>query len=591
MSVDLRRTVGAAFMDRAAAHPDEIALTIYRGSAETEHPGLSYGELARRAGLRAEHLASRLAPGERVIISLPTGTEFVELYLACMLAGLVAVPAPPLGGSSVAAERVAVIVGDCTPGLVFATARDREAIGERLGAHGLAHVPVEEPGDAGTGDLPDASGLRLGLRSDALAVLQYSSGSTGSPKGVLLDHGNVLANVLSLHVNGGIGRPGDSFGTWMPLHHDFGLFAQLTVALLYGSHTVLMSPSEFVKRPVEWFRLMTRFRTSVTAAPNFAFDLCLRLVQDHHLDGLDLSNLQRLINGSEPIHVPTAAAFAKRFAVTGLRPEVFTPGYGMAESVVYVSSNPRGEAATVVVVDPRDVESAERPRLTRTTGGEGKEIVGVGTPGAHEVRIVDPATRRALPDGEIGELWLRGDSIGRGYWNQPALSEEIFRARLDGEPAEAPGWLRTGDLAALCGGELFITGRLKEMVKVRGRNLFPHDLEQQARQAHPALAAFVGAAFGVAAPDERVVLIHEVDPRTPEQDLPAVAADVVRHLTTVFGVPVRNVLLVRRGTVRRTTSGKIQRQAIREQFLAGRVPLLHSRLDPDVRRLLPVDAQ
>lgn len=407
----------------------------------------------------------------------------------------------------------------------------------------------------------------------------------------MLDHGNILANVVSLHVNAGHGRPGDSFGTWVPLHHDFGLFAQLTVALLYGSHTVLMSPSEFVKRPVEWFRLMTRFGSTVTAAPNFAFSLCLRLIQDHQLVGIDLSNMQQFINGSEPIHVPTATAFAKRFAVTGLRPEAITAGYGMAESVVYVSSTPRGQAPKGLVVDPRDAESAERPRLTRTTGGEGKEIAGVGMPGAHEACVVDPATRQVLPDGAIGELWLRGDSVGRGYWNKPQLSEETFRARLPGEPADAPGWMRTGDLAAFTGGELFITGRLKEMIICRGRNLFPHDVEQQARQAHRALDAFVGAAFGVAVPDERVVLIHEADPRTPETDLPAVASEVVQHLTAFFGVPIRNVVLVRRGAVRRTTSGKIQRHAMCELFLAGRVAARYSRLDPDVRRLLPANAQ
>ncbi|MGI5182539.1 fatty acyl-AMP ligase [Dactylosporangium sp. CA-152071] len=590
MSVDPRRTVGAVFLERAAAQPGEVALTVYRGAGEAEspgHPGLTYGELARRAGLRAERLAERLAPGERVVISLPTGTDFVELYLACLLAGLVAVPAPPLGGSALAAERVAVIVGDCAPGLVFTEARDRAAMAERLAAHGLAHVPVEEPGDAGPGDLPGPSRLRLDAGPGALAVLQYSSGSTGSPKGAMLEHRNVLANVLSLHDNAGHGRPGDTFGTWVPLHHDFGLFGQLTVALLYGSHTVLMSPSEFVKRPVEWFRLMSRFRCTVTAAPNFAFGLCLRLIQDHHLDGVDLSGMQQFVNGSEPIHVPTVTAFAKRFAVTGLRPEAFTAGYGMAESVVYVSSTPRGEAPSVFVADPAGTMSAERPALNHSTGGEGKEIAGVGTPRAHTARVVDPQTRQVLPDGAIGELWLRGDSVGPGYWGRPELSEEIFNARLDDEP----GWLRTGDLAAFRDGELFITGRLKEIVIVRGRNLFPHDLEQQARQAHPALAAFAGAAFGVSVPDERVVVVHEVDPRTKTEDLPAVALDVARHLTEFFGVPARNVVLVRRGTVRRTTSGKIQRRAMRDLFLAGRVPTLHSRLDPDVRRLLPVDAQ
>ncbi|MEV4140941.1 fatty acyl-AMP ligase [Dactylosporangium sp. NPDC049742] len=582
-----RRAVGAAFLDQAGRHADAMALTLYRGSNETEHPALTYAELARRAGLRADALAARLAPGERVLISLPTGTEFVELYLACMLAGLVAVPTPPLAGSPVAAERVAVIVADCTPALVYATGADRDAVVERLRSHGLGHVPVEAPGDAGTGD-PAARPAR-NVSPDMLAVLQYSSGSTGSPKGVMLDHGNVLANIAALRRFAGLGAPGDVFGNWMPLHHDFSLFGQLTVALLHGVPSVLMSPGEFVRRPVEWLRMLDRFGATVTAGPNFAFGLCLRLIKDEHLDGLDLSAMSSFINGSEPIHAPTMAAFAKRFARVGLRPEIFTPGYGMAETAVFVSSCPRDRQPAVLVVDPREAETAGHPRLVRSTGGTGKEVVGVGAPGAHELRVVDPQTRAALPDTAIGEIWLRGAAIGRGYWDKPELSTEIFQARLDGEPDDAPGWLRTGDLGAVVDGELFITGRTKEMVIVRGRNLFPHDLEQHARLANAALDGFVGAAFGVDAPDERIVVIHEVDPRVPAGDLPGVANDVLRHLTTSFGVPVRNVVLVRRGTVRRTTSGKIQRRAMREQFLAGQVAALHSVLDPQVQRLIAVE--
>ncbi|MEU2339197.1 fatty acyl-AMP ligase [Streptomyces sp. NPDC013172] len=595
MTIDLARaqTVGAAFLERAAEHPEKTALTIYRGSTATEHPSRTYAELARRAGRRAEELMSRLAPGERVLISLPTCCEFVEIYLACMLAGLVAVPMPPLVGSSTttAAERVALVAGDCRPGLAFTTPGDKEALAERLRSHGLGNVPVEEPGDIGPDEVPTALLPGRNVSSDTLAVLQYSSGSTGSPKGVMLDHGHILANLAALRAFACLGTPDDSFGSWMPLHHDFGLFAQLTTALIHGVHTVLMSPTEFVKRPVEWFRMMDRFGTTVTSAPNFAFGLCLRLIRDQQLEGLDLSALSCIINGSEPIHAPMMAAFAKRFASIGLRPEAYMLGYGMAETTVYVSGTPRDKEPRVLVVDPRQAESAENPRLVETMGGAGKEIVSVGTPGAHETRIVDPQTLRTLPDGAIGEIWLRGSSIGRGYWDKPELSEQTFQAHLADDPDDAPGWLRTGDLGAVLGGDLFVTGRLKELVIVRGRNLYPHDLEQQARLANAALEGFVGAAFGVAAPDERVVLVHEVDPRVLAEDLPAVAADVMRELTAFFGVPVRNVMLVRRGTVRRTTSGKIQRRAMRERFLAGGIPALHSVLEPDIRRLTAVDAQ
>ncbi len=592
MTTDLvgRKTVGGAFMDRAAAHPNKIALTIYRGSTATEHPSLTYAELAQAALRRADELMARLAPGERVLICLPTSTEFVELYLACMFAGLIVVPTPPLGGSAVAAERIAVIAGDCRPGVAFAAQGDIQAIAERLRSRGLGHVPLEEPSAAGAGDGPAPFPRSRIVTPDTLAVLQYSSGSTGSPNGVMLDHENILANVAAIRA-AGIGESDDTFGSWLPLHHDFGFFVQLTVALLYGVRAVVMPPTAFVRKPVEWFRMMDRFGTTVTSAPNFAFGLCLRLVSDHHLDGLDLSRMRCIVNGSEPIHAPTMAAFAKRFACVGLRPEIYSPGYGLAETTVFVSACPPHRPPSVLVADPRHAESAERPRLVSTTGGTGKEVVGVGTPEAHQTRIVDPRTRRALPDGAIGEVWLRGTSVGRGYWDKPELSAQTFQARLADDRDEGPGWLRTGDLGALVDGELFVTGRLKEMMIVRGRNLFPDDLEQQARLANAALEGFAGAAFAVAAPDERVVLIHEVNPRVPAEDLPAVATDVLHRLTASFGVPVRNIVLVRRGVVRRTTSGKIQRHAMREQFLTGAIAALHSELDAGVRRLTAVDAR
>jgi acyl-CoA synthetase (AMP-forming)/AMP-acid ligase II len=591
INLDGRRVVGGAFMDQAAEHPSKIALTIYAGSSATEHFSLTYAELARRAAWRAEGLTARLAPGERVLISLPTCPEFVELYLACTLAGLIAVPTPPLGGSAVATERLGVIARDCRPGVAFTTAGDTETIAERLRSCGLGHVPVEEPGDIGPGDAPAPVPRLPNVSPDTLAVLQYSSGSTGSPKGVMLDHENILANVAALVAFAGIGGPEDSFGSWLPLHHDFGLFVQLTNALLHGVPTVLMSPSQFVRRPVEWFRMMDQFASTVTSAPSFAFGLCLRLIEDSDLEGLDLSSIRCFVNGSEFIHAPTMAGFAKRFARLGLRPEVFTAGYGMAEATVYVCCTPIDQAPTVLVADPRQAEDAERPRLVGTAGGAGKEFVGVGMPGAHEIRIVDAHSRQPLPDGDIGEVWLRGASVGRGYWNQPELSSQTFGARLAGDPDNAPGWLRTGDLGALVGGELFITGRLKEMMTIRGRNLFPHDLEHQARLANGALEGFVGVAFGVTAPDERIVLVHEVNPRWPKEDLPAVATDVVRRLTESFGVPVRNIMLVRRGVVRRTTSGKIQRHAMRELFLADGIPALYSELDPGVREVTAVGSR
>lgn len=585
MTPDLvaHRNAGDAFAERVAEHPERTALTIYRGPAAAGHEALTFADLSRRAQLRAAALSARLAPGDRVLIALPTCTEFVELYLACLCAGMVAVPAPAPGGSANAAERVAAIAVDCGPAVAFTAAGDRAAMAERLRDHGLEHVPVAEPGEVGPGESPAPPARQRRPGRDTLAVLQYSSGATGTPKGVMLAHGDILADIAAFCGRCRIG-PDDSFGTWLPLHHDMGLFGQLTAGLLLGAPCVLMPPADFVRRPAEWFRMMDRFGTTTTAAPNFAYDLCRRVITDEQLDGLDLSRVRFAFNGSEPIHPPTMAAFSHRFERTGLRPESVTPAYGLAEATVCVSVKPEGVPATVLVVDPVRLQAAECPEL-RATSGEGKEIVSVGRSVGFQTRAVDPRTRRALPDGAIGEIWLRGPGVGRGYWNQPDLSERTFAARLaDGGAAQdaEPGWLRTGDLGAFVDGELFITGRIREMLIVHGRNLFPHDLEQEARAAHEALGGLVGAAFGVAVPDERIVLVHEVSPRVPAGDLPAVAAAVTRRLTVAAGAPVRNVLLVRRGTVRRTTSGKIQRGGTRARFLAGDIVALYADLEPGV---------
>ncbi|RPE33069.1 fatty acyl-AMP ligase [Kitasatospora cineracea] len=577
------RNVGDALAARAAAHPDRTALTIHRGSAGPAPESLTFAELHRRARLRAAALADRFAPGGRVLLALPTSTEFVEVYLGCLLAGLVAVPVPVPGGSAHATARVAAVVRDCTPGLVLATGQDRAALCEWLLTQDL-DVPVEAVAPVGDGpangphplpDLPDTG-------PDTLGVLQYSSGSTGTPKGVMLSHGNILANARAFSTDCGIG-PDDRFGNWIPLHHDMGLFTQLSTALLLGATSVLMPPAEFVKRPVEWLRMMDRHRITVTAAPNFAFDLCLRLVTDQHLAELDLSALKFLANGSEPIHAPTLTAFADRFAAAGLARTAVSPGYGLAEATVFVCAKAPGTDPTVRTVDPAAAE-----RGTVRPAEQGRPLVGLGLPGGFESRIVDPDTRRVLPDGAVGELWLRGDSVGSGYWNRPDLTEEVFGARTaDGDGRR---WLRTGDLGTLLDGELFLTGRLKEMLVLRGRNLFPQDLEQEARAAHPALNGFFGAAFPVPAPDERVVLVHEIDPRVRGNGPAEVAAAVKQRLTAELGAPMRNVVLVRRGSVRRTTSGKVQRTAMREEFLAGALSVVHAELEPAVRMLLPAEA-
>ncbi|WP_327320530.1 fatty acyl-AMP ligase [Streptomyces sp. NBC_01235] len=590
MTFDLasRHSLGDAFEERVAARSDAVALTLHRGAA-AEPESVTYAELARRARLRASALAARLAPGKRVILALPTGIVFAEYYLGCLMAGLVCVPVPAPGGSARAAERITVIAADCDPELIVAAESDVAALVDGFAGAGSAATAVEAAAPAGPGVADGLPADRPRPHRGTPAVIQYSSGSTGTPRGVVLAHGTILDNVQAMHESGGIG-PDDRFGSWLPLHHDMGLFAMLSAPLVFGAPLALMAPSDFVRRPVEWLRMLDRYRVTVTAAPDFAFDLCLRAIPDAAIEGLDLSELDFLLDGSEPINAATIAAFSARFARAGLGPDVIAPCYGMAECTAYVSAKPRAGQVPVMQADVAALSRAEGPELRPTAVGVGRALVGCGIPSG-DAAIVDPATRRALAPGRIGEIWLRVPGIGLGYWGHPELSACTFDVRLEDADAEGAvgsgtgGWLRTGDLGALIDGQLYITGRLKEVLIVRGRNLFPQDLEQHARSVHEALAGFVGAAFSVPAPDERIVLVHEVNPTLRSAEFPGVAAAVADCLTVEFGVPVRNILLVRRGSIHRTTSGKVQRTAMRERFLAGEITALHTELEPALLRV------
>jgi acyl-CoA synthetase (AMP-forming)/AMP-acid ligase II len=578
------RNVAAAFAAQAAARPDAIALAVYRGTGAGQSTNLAYGELARRARVRAAGFAARFGPGERVLIALPNGAEFAEVYLGCLYAGLVAVPAPAPAGSATAAERVAAVAEDCVPVLAVAAAGDREALAAQLAKRGLGAVPVQEALETGPGDAepPDRD-----PGSDDLAVLQYSSGSTGTPKGVMLTHGNVLANMAMIGRSCAVG-PGDRFGGWLPLYHDMGLFGLLTAGFLLGLSSATMPTGDFLRRPAQWLRMLDHCDVTITAVPDFALDLCTRRIPDEALVGLDLSRVRMICDGSEPISAATLSAFNERFAGYGLVPTALTPCYGMAEATLLVTAKPAGRPQTFLAADRAGLAAADAPVLVPAAAEADRvRLVGVGRPAECEVRIVSTEGESVLPEGSIGEICLRGANLAGGYWGRPQESARAFGLRL-AEPGAAgaggPGWLRTGDLGAIRDGELFVTGRIKELIIVRGRNLYPQDLERAARAAHDALAGLVGAAFSVAVPDERIVLVHEIDPRKPKEELPAVAAAIRHRVAAEFGVPCQNVLLVRRGAIRRTTSGKIQRAAMRESFLAGALAAVHSELDAAVRR-------
>ncbi|RYZ42010.1 MAG: fatty acyl-AMP ligase [Myxococcaceae bacterium] len=562
--------------EHARTRPDQEAVTLVRDLDRADgSTTFSYQRLDAEARRLAAWLQARFPEGERILLLYPVGVDFVAGFFGCLYAGMIAVPAPLPGQYAHQRRRVQSIARDAGVRAVFTDSVHVAAVTEWAQAEGLDAVTVLATDVPGTGD---ADAWRMPPTSrDTLVLLQYTSGSTGDPKGVMVSHHNLLHNVASFQRALGF-TDRTRFGGWIPLYHDMGLMAQLLPALFLGSACVLMTPNAFVMRPHLWLRMIDKHDIGYSAAPNFAFELCRRRVSDAQLAGMDLSRWEFAANGSEPVQASTLRAFAQRFAAAGFRESALCPCYGMAEATVFVS----GRAHRAPVVHRVVAEALERHEYRVASEGQhARELVSCGVPEGYDVRVVDPTTRATRAPGNVGEIWLKGDSVSRGYWNNPGATSANFGAvTAEGEA----GYLRTGDLGLMLEGEVYVTGRIKEMLITHGRNLYPQDLEHELRAQHPELATRFGAVFTVSPPDEEesVVVTHEVKGRFDTEAFQQLATRIKNTVSREFGIRVGGVVLLKPGSVQRTTSGKIQRAAMRRLFLANALPALHEELDAQV---------
>jgi acyl transferase domain-containing protein/acyl-CoA synthetase (AMP-forming)/AMP-acid ligase II/acyl carrier protein len=562
-------TLVGQVQQRAPRYRDKVAFAFSRDGEEKQVSRLSYEELDAHARRIASGLQQRGAAGERVLVLCPPGLDFIAGLFGCLYAGAVAVPVHPPVRDHLA-PRVESIIADAQPAFALSNAemraRIKTTVDGLVNGRPLRWSVTDEARDN------DREWVSPDIDAGTVAMVQYTSGSTASPKGVVLTHGNLVHNLEAIRQTWKSGfdmAPNAVF--WLPPYHDMGLIGGIFEAIYVGATCFLMPPNAFIKRPMRWLEAMSRHKAVITAAPNFAYDLCVELSTPEERAALDLSNWSTAMCGAEPVSSATLQGFADAFAPSGFRPEAFYPVYGMAEATLLVSG---GSDSPVPVVRHIDRVALSERRIVEVAPEcpSAATLVGCGRPqGGQEVIIVDPETRRPCGADEVGEIWVAGPSVAQGYWGRPERTEEAFSAYL-AETGRGP-FLRTGDLGFFRSGELFITGRRKDLIIIRGGNHYPEDIELTVQACHPALLRGRGAVFSVAPePDvaEQLVVVQEVNhDQIAEAELTGIVDAIRTAITEHHEIQAHAVVLVEPLRIPTTSSGKIQRSRCRQQFLDG----------------------
>lgn len=564
------KSVTELIASRAETCGDTRAYTFLK-DGETEAAQLSYTDVDHESRIVAAKLQQITSTGDRVLLMYSPGLDFITAFLGCLYAGVVAVPAyaPNPARPERYMPRLSAIAASADARIILTTSDHASKLSSLMcGLKPFEAVRIMET-DRLDQSLAD-SWKPVPTNADTLALLQYTSGSTSEPKGVMVSHGNILNNLEFIHQREANDTSSISV-SWLPSFHDMGLLEGI-LSPLYGAYPLyLMSPLAFVQRPIRWLRAISKYRASNSGGPNFAYEYCAQAISEIQREDLDLSSWRVAYNGSEPVHMETMEKFSKAFGPYGFSFDAFCPVYGLAESTALAAATQRGSGPTQLTVNTAQ-----------------KRAIASGKPNKDaQMLVVDPDSRLQCSRGEEGEIWLAGPSVTLGYWNDPERTNTVFNAFL-ADTAEGP-FLRSGDLGFLMGDEVFITGRIKDLIILRGRKLFPQDIEYSAAHAHPLIRENGVAAFSIEDGNtEHLVVLAELDLRQMKriagenetissktsEDLQGIALDLVETISRDHEARVSTTLLTPPGQIARTSSGKIQRYKCRERFLADSIDII-----------------
>jgi acyl-CoA synthetase (AMP-forming)/AMP-acid ligase II len=567
-------------------HQGNCRAYTFLADGENENAALTYAQIDRRACAIAAALSDRgTKPSDRAILLYPPGLDFITAFFGAIYAGVIAVPCYPPHRLQIARSlpRLTAIIANAEPSIVLCTAEVADAI-----PAWVAHAPdLSVLPWITTDTLEDDAAFpwkEPEVGPSTLAFLQYTSGSTAAPRGVMVTHGNLLHNLAN--INYVQENDSDSVSvSWLPVIHDMGLIEGVLEPAYAGYPAYLMSPATFLQRPIRWLRAITKYRATNSGGPNFAYDLCARKVSAEQRASLDLSSWRVAYNGAEPIRSETLTAFARTFGDCGFRWKSFYPVYGLAESTLLVTSGRRTYEPNFLEADATALSGGhiEETSLDETSRQVSLVSSGPPAPGTR-VLIVNPDTYQRCAPHEIGEIWLSSASVTKGYWRREEETAQTFGARLD-DDGSGP-YLRTGDLGVLIDGELFVAGRLKDLLIVRGYKHYPQDLELTVERQHPAIRPGCVAVFALEAHDDRIAVAAELDPRqldiTRTNFLESLIGMICGAVAEIHGIQLHTIALLKPGALPKTTSGKIPHRACAQALSGGQLAELVRWIKPEV---------